>query len=456
MLTAKILIVDDDVDVLSAAKLMLKRHFSQVDIEKNPQRIPFLVTNGNYDAILLDMNFTRDVISGKEGFDWLDRILDIDPLAVVVLFTAYGDVEMAVRAMKSGAMDFVLKPWENEKLLATMQAAVQKRMDGKVQAGSQQVATSTKTTSNRSLPQANFVASSPVMQQLYATVERVAATDATVLILGENGTGKSDLAQLIHQKSNRVDKPFVIVDLGAIPESLFESELFGHVRGAFTDAKEDRAGRFEEAHGGTLFLDEIGNLSLQMQSKLLTVLQNRTVTRVGSNKPRQVDVRIVCATNQPIGQMVADRAFRQDLLYRINTIELRLPPLRERPEDIVPLAELFLKQYRHQYKRVVTAFSAALIKQLQRYNWPGNVRELKSAVERAVILTQQNTLQPEDFFQNAFTETSQFTETYQLEEMEKQLIVKAMKKYSGSITEVARELGLSRQALYRRMEKYGL
>jgi len=456
MLTAKILIVDDDVDVLSAAKLMLKRHFSQVDIEKNPQRIPFLVTNGNYDAILLDMNFTRDVISGKEGFDWLDRILDIDPLAVVVLFTAYGDVEMAVRAMKSGAMDFVLKPWENEKLLATMQAAVQKRADGKVQAGGQPSVTSPKAAVKGSGPQPNFLASSPIMQQLYDTVERVAVTDATILILGENGTGKSDLAQLIHLKSNRLDKPFVIVDLGAIPESLFESELFGHVKGAFTDAKEDRTGRFEEAHGGTLFLDEIGNLSLQMQAKLLTVLQNRTVTRVGSNKPRTVDVRIICATNQPIGQMVAERTFRQDLLYRINTIELRLPPLRERPEDIVPLAELFLKQYRHQYKRVVTTLSAALIKQLQRYNWPGNVRELRSAVERAVILTQQSTLQTEDFFQNAFTETSQFTETYQLEEMEKQLIVKAMKKYNGNITEVARELGLSRQALYRRMEKYEL
>ncbi|AEI48394.1 sigma-54-dependent transcriptional regulator [Runella slithyformis] len=456
MLTAKLLIVDDDVDVLSAAKLLLKRHFSQVDIEKNPQRIPFLVTNGNYDAILLDMNFTRDVISGKEGFDWLDRILDTDPLAVVVLFTAFGDVEMAVRAMKAGAMDFVLKPWENDKLLATMQAAVHKRADNKAKAGINPPAQANKPAAGRSLPQANFVASSAVMQQLYATAERVAVTDATVLVLGENGTGKSDLAQLIHQKSNRADKPFVIVDLGAIPESLFESELFGHVKGAFTDAKEDRAGRFEEAHGGTLFLDEIGNLSLPMQAKLLTVLQNRTVTRVGSNKTKQIDVRIICATNQPIGQMVADRTFRQDLLYRINTIELRIPPLRERPEDIVPLTELFLKQYRHQYKRVVTTLSAALVKQLQRYHWPGNVRELRSAVERAVILAQQNTLQPEDFFQNAFTETSQFTETYQLEEMEKQLIVKAMKKYNGNITEVAKELGLSRQALYRRMEKYGL
>ncbi|MCP1383072.1 sigma-54-dependent transcriptional regulator [Runella salmonicolor] len=456
MLTAKVLIVDDDVDVLSAAKLLLKRHFSQVDIEKNPQRIPFLVTNGNYDAILLDMNFTRDVISGKEGFDWLDRILDIDPLAVVVLFTAFGDVEMAVRAMKAGAMDFVLKPWENDKLLATMQAAVRKREENKAKVGGSPVASANKPTSGKPMSQPTFVASSAIMQQLYATAERVAVTDATVLVLGENGTGKSDLAQLIHQKSNRADKPFVIVDLGAIPESLFESELFGHVKGAFTDAKEDRAGRFEEAHGGTLFLDEIGNLSLPMQAKLLTVLQNRTVTRVGSNKTKQIDVRIICATNQPIGQMVADRTFRQDLLYRINTIELRIPPLRERPEDIVPLTELFLKQYRHQYKRVVTALSAALIKQLQRYHWPGNVRELRSAVERAVILTQQNTLQPEDFFQNAFTETSQFTETYQLEEMEKQLIVKAMKKYNGNITEVAKELGLSRQALYRRMEKYGL
>ncbi len=456
MLTAKVLIVDDDVDVLSAAKLLLKRHFSQVDIEKNPQRIPFLVTNGNYDAILLDMNFTRDVISGKEGFDWLDRILDTDPLAVVVLFTAFGDVEMAVRAMKAGAMDFVLKPWENDKLLATIQAAVHKRADNKTKAGVNPPAQANKPVAGRPLPQANFVASSAIMQQLYATAERVAVTDATVLVLGENGTGKSDLAQLIHQKSNRADKPFVIVDLGAIPESLFESELFGHVKGAFTDAKEDRAGRFEEAHGGTLFLDEIGNLSLPMQAKLLTVLQNRTVTRVGSNKTKQIDVRIICATNQPIGQMVADRTFRQDLLYRINTIELRIPPLRERPEDIVPLTELFLKQYRHQYKRVVTTLSAGLIKQLQRYHWPGNVRELRSAVERAVILAQQNTLQPEDFFQNAFTETSQFTETYQLEEMEKQLIVKAMKKYNGNITEVAKELGLSRQALYRRMEKYGV
>ncbi|MFN3382946.1 MAG: sigma-54-dependent transcriptional regulator, partial [Runella zeae] len=280
MQTAKILIVDDDVDVLSAAKLLLKRHFSQVDIEKNPQRIPFLVTNGDYDAILLDMNFTRDVISGKEGFDWLDRILDIDPLAVVVLFTAFGDVEMAVRAMKAGAMDFVLKPWENDKLLATMQAGVQKRANDKAQAGLAAPITTNKAAPARQNSSINLVFVSALMQQLFETAERVAVTDATILILGENGTGKSDLAQLIHQKSKRADKPFVTVDLGAIPESLFEGELFGHVKGAYTDAKEDRAGRFEEANGGTLFLDEIGNLSLPMQAKLLTVLQSRVVTRV--------------------------------------------------------------------------------------------------------------------------------------------------------------------------------
>jgi DNA-binding NtrC family response regulator len=447
MQTAKILIIDDDVDVLSAAKLLLKRHFSQVDIEQNPLKIPFLITNGNYDAVLLDMNFTRDVSSGKEGFDWLDRILDIDPQAVVVLFTAYGDVEMAVRAMKVGAMDFVLKPWINDKLLAIMQAAADRRTvsRGQVVVGS----TVAKT-------QPNLVYASAAMLSLIQTAERVAMTDANVLILGENGTGKSEIAQHIHQKSNRANQPFIIADLGAIPETLFESELFGHTKGAFTDAKEDRIGRFEEAQGGTIFLDEIGNLSLTAQAKLLSVIQNRTITRVGSNKPRALDVRIVCATNQNLNEMVSVRTFRQDLMYRINTIELLLPPLRERIEDIVPLAEHFLKQFRHQYKRSVTSLSASLIKQLQRYNWPGNVRELRSAVERAVILTQENILQPEDFFKNTHTETAQFTETFQLEDMEKNLIVKAMKKHNGNITEIARELGLSRQALYRRMEKYGV
>ena len=445
----KLLIVDDDVDVLSAAKLLLKRHLMQVDIEKNPERIPFLITNGNYDVILLDMNFTHDVSSGREGFHWLDRILDIDPLAVVVLFTAYGDIEMAVHAIKVGAIDFVLKPWENEKLLATIQAAAvirQNRKEGrKTKAGQDKSAL-------HSVGQSLNLATQRVLE----TAVRVAETEANVLILGENGTGKTQLAHLIHQNSPRAAKPFVSVDLGSISETLFESELFGHVKGAFTDAKDDRAGRFEEAQGGTIFLDEIGNLSVSMQAKLLAVLQNRTVTRVGSNKPRNIDVRLLCATNQPLLDMVANRSFRQDLMYRINTIELRLPPLRERTEDIVPLAEQFLKQYRQQYKRPVTGLSAALSKQLQRYAWPGNIRELQHAVERAVILTHGNILQPDDFFFDSQSETGSFASTFQIEEMEKTMVIKALKKFEGNITEAARELGLSRAALYRRLEKYGL
>ena len=448
MQTAKILIIDDDVDVLSAAKLLLKRHFSQIDIEKNPEKIPFLITNGAYDVVLLDMNFTRDLSSGREGFQWLDRILDIDSQAVVVLFTAYGDIEMAVRAIKVGAVDFVLKPWDNDKLLAVIQNAFELKLNKK---NSKNEVRKPKAVNNLLVESQN-----QTTKQVIETASRVALTDANILILGENGTGKTQLAQLIHQHSNRSEKPFVTVDLGALSESLFESELFGHVKGAFTDAKEERAGRFEEAQGGTIFLDEIGNLSLAMQAKLLTVIQNKTVTRVGSNKIRPTDVRIVCATNKSISEMIDSKAFRQDLLYRINTIELTIPPLRERPEDIVPLAEHFLKLFSKQYKRVLSGISAALSKQLQRYSWPGNVRELQHAIERAVILTQHQSLQPEDFFLNEKSSDTKFADTFQIEEMEKVMVIKSLKKFNGNITEAARELGLSRAALYRRMEKYGV
>ncbi len=447
MQTAKILIVDDDIDVLSAAKLLLKRHFSQIDIEKNPEKIPFLITNGNYDVVLLDMNFTRDVSSGREGFQWLDRILDIDPQSVVVLFTAYGDVEMAVRAIKLGAVDFVLKPWNNERLLEIIQNAVEIKLEKTAKKDVKKI----KSTQNILIESNN-----QNTKQVIETATRVAKTDATVLVLGENGTGKTQLAQLIHLNSSRSEKPFVTVDLGALSESLFESELFGHVKGAFTDAKDERAGRFEEANGGTIFLDEIGNLSLPMQAKLLTVIQNRTVTRVGSNKQRPIDVRIICATNKSPAEMVDAKAFRQDLLYRINTIELTIPPLRERPEDIALLAEHFLKIYSKQYKRVLSGISASLSKQLQRHSWPGNVRELQHAIERAVILTQHHSLQPEDFFLNEKTSDTKFTDTFQLDEMEKIMVIKSLKKFNGNITEAARELGLSRAALYRRMEKYGI
>ena len=455
MQDAKLLLVDDDPDVLLAARLLLKRHVATVDIEKNPEKLPFLLNNNRYDAIVLDMNFQRDVSSGREGFAWLDRILDIDPTARVVLFTAYGDVEMAVRAIKAGAADFVLKPWQNDKFLETIRGAVRKAGSNPPPAepGKQ-------TTPNggpKTTKQTTIIGAA--MRPILDTVERVAPTDANMLILGENGTGKDLVARAIHEQSSRHAGPFVSVDVGALTESLFESELFGHVKGAFTDARDDRAGRFEEANGGTIFLDEIGNLTPGQQAKLLTVLQQRQVTRVGSNKSRSVDVRLICATNADLSERAGTSAgFRQDLLYRINTIELTLPPLRERPTDIGPLAEYFAKKYAKQYNRPVAAISPALLTEMKQYRWPGNVRELQHAIERAVILGQGKTLEPTDFVfrKGASAATSPVNETLQLEDMERQLIQQTMQKYRGSITDVARELGLSRQALYRRLEKFGL
>ncbi|MBD2757013.1 sigma-54-dependent transcriptional regulator [Spirosoma validum] len=458
MQDAKLLLVDDDPDVLLAARLLLKRHVSSVDIEKNPEKLPFLLNNNRYDAIVLDMNFQRDVSSGREGFAWLDRILDIDPKARVVLFTAYGDVEMAVRAIKAGAVDFVLKPWQNDKFLDTIRGAVEGRKDDKEDIKKEK--NGKEPSDKKPAKQTNIIGSA--MRPILDTVEQVAPTDANVLILGENGTGKDLIARAIHDYSDRRDKPFVSVDVGALTESLFESELFGHVKGAFTDARDDRAGRFEEANGGTIFLDEIGNLSPAQQARLLTVLQQRQVTRVGSNKARPIDVRLICATNADINERVAERQFRQDLLYRINTIELHLPPLRERPGDIGPLAEFFLKKYSKQYNRSVSGLSPALLAEMKQYRWPGNVRELQHAVERAVILarpelTPGTLLEPNNFvFKNGATTASPVNETLQLEDMERQLIQQAMQKYRGSITDVAKELGLSRQALYRRLEKFGL
>ncbi|MFB0947940.1 MAG: sigma-54 dependent transcriptional regulator [Spirosomataceae bacterium] len=440
----KILIVDDDVDVLSAAKLLLKRNFEKVEIEKNPEKIPFLLNNYTFDLILLDMNFMRDVNTGKEGFEWLDKVLDLNPKQKVILFTAYGDVEMAVRAIKSGATDFVLKPWENDKLLATILTAL----------GKKEEVTEEETAEDW---KRDIIGNSEAMQKVFDTIERVAQTDANILILGENGTGKDLVAKAIHRLSNRSEKSYVQADLGAVSETLFESELFGHKKGAFTDAKEDRIGRFEEADGGTIFLDEIGNIPMTLQSKLLTVIQNRTVTQVGSNKQKNIDVRLITATNEPIYDRVQERSFRQDLLFRINTIEIHLPPLRDRSNDIVLIAEHFLNVYRKKYNRKITGISAALAKKLMHYPWPGNVRELQHAIERAVIMTQNTSLIPEDFFiGNNQQQSTTFEETFQLEEMEKQLVIKTMKKFSGNITEAAKEMGISRQALYRRIEKYGL
>jgi DNA-binding NtrC family response regulator len=454
----KILIVDDNEDLLKAAKMFLKRHIAQVDIEKNPEAIPALMANEDYDVILLDMNFNKDVSSGSEGYYWLEKILQIDPSAVVVLITAYGDVQMAVKAIKAGATDFVLKPWENEKLLATLFSAMRLRetLDEvqNLKIKNQEI--------NQSINEkySDIIGQSPSMQRIFQTIDRVAHTDANVLILGENGTGKELIARAIHRNSPRKNESFVSVDLGSITETLFESELFGHKKGSFTDAKEDRPGRFELANKGSLFLDEIGNLSMTLQAKLLTVLQNRRVSRVGANKETPVDIRLVCATNMPLYEMVKENRFRQDLLYRINTIEIEIPPLRERMEDIPVLANHFLKQYTARYDKKITKISEGALTRMHKHPWPGNIRELQHSIERAVILSNATVLQPEDF--NFSLNTSKDSENglsldqFNLDEVEKLLIRKVLKKYNGNITQAAAELGLTRSSLYRRLEKHGL
>lgn len=454
----KILIVDDNEDLLKAAKMHLKRHFAQVDVEKNPEAIPSLLNNDNYDVILLDMNFTKDVSSGSEGYYWLEKILKIDPSAVVVLITAYGDIQMAVKAIKAGATDFVLKPWENEKLLATLFSALRLRES--------RDEVETLKIKNHEINQAindkysDIIGQSQAMARIFQTIDRVAQTDANVLILGENGTGKELIARAIHRNSARKNESFVSVDLGSITETLFESELFGHKKGSFTDAKEDRPGRFELSNKGTLFLDEIGNLSMPLQAKLLTVLQNRKVSRVGANKDTPIDIRLICATNLPLYEMVKENRFRQDLLYRINTIEIEIPPLRDRLEDIPLLANHFLKHYSGKYDKNVTKISEAAVTRMNKHPWPGNIRELQHSLERAIILSGSSVLQPEDFNfnANAAREPDQqlSLDQYNLDEVEKLLIRKVLKKYNGNITQAAAELGLTRSSLYRRLEKHGL
>ena len=453
----KILIIDDNEDLLFAAKMFLKKHAKEVTIEKDPRRIPFLVNNNSFDVILLDMNFTDDTTSGKEGFHWLKQIKEIDPKAVVILITAFGDVEMAVRALKEGATDFILKPWQNEKLIATLHSALKlKESYNEVdQLQKKQKALQT----DLKKPYSDIIGSSASMKNIFSIIDKVAQTDANVLILGENGTGKELIARAIHDRSHRKDEIFVGVDMGAITETLFESELFGHKRGAFTDAKDDRAGRFEVADQGTLFLDEIGNLSMPLQSKLLTVLQKREVTRIGTNKPIPVDIRLICATNMPVHEMVQDHTFRQDLLYRINTVEIFLPPLRERQDDIPQLATHFLKQYSQKYRKNFTAFKPAAMELLQRYSWPGNIRELQHAIERAIIMAEGNELDSRDFFflsAKPSSEKAQTAATLNLDDMERSTIQRAIDKNGGNISKAAKELGLTRASLYRRLEKYGL
>jgi len=451
-----ILAVDDNEDILFALKLLLKQHAEMITTINNPADIPDVLGKDDYDVILLDMNFTKDAISGQEGFDWLAKILELDPDAVVVFITAYGDAEKAVKAIKSGATDFVLKPWQNEKLLATISSSIKlrrSRLEAKGLKSRQQ-----EITAMLDQPFHEFIGHSPEMQQVFTTIKKVAATDANVLILGENGTGKELVARALHRNSLRKDEVFISVDLGSIAETLFESELFGHEKGSFTDAKKTKQGRFEIAQGGTLFLDEIGNLSPTLQTKMLTVIERREVIRVGSNKPIPVDVRLICATNTNIHESVTENKFRQDLLYRINTVEIHLPPLRERTGDIPLLAEHFLKIYSKKYKKIIRSISAAAGKKLAQYHWPGNVRELQHAIERAVIMSDSGSLEPDDFLLQASGQkvTDLELETYNLDEIERTIINKVLKQCQGNITQASAELGLTRTSLYRRMEKYDL
>lgn len=450
-----ILIIDDEEDILLSLRLLLKQHYSSVFTERNPYHLPRLLRQYKPEVLLLDMNFSKGSTSGEEGLRWLQKAKELNPQLQVVIITAHSDVPTAVKALKLGALDFVEKPWRNEKLVATIQSAFELgQSQQKIESLEHQ-----QEAMNVALDQPfqDIIGQSDAMQSVYKTIQKVAVTDADVLILGENGTGKELIARALHRQSKRNKKVFMPVDLGAIPDNLFESELFGHKKGAFTDAKEDRMGRFQAAHHGTLFLDEIGNLSLPAQAKLLRALQDRKVTPVGSHQSISVDIRLICATNISLTEAVDEKMFRQDLLYRINTVEIHLPPLRERFGDIPILSEHFLKIYGKKYQKPKIKLAKSAKDKLSGYHWPGNIRELRHAIERAVILGDEEELQAEDFFfQKKEGNIGMNLDDLNLENMERQLIDQAMKKNQGNITKAAKELGLTRAALYRRIEKFGI
>jgi two-component system response regulator HydG len=450
-----ILIIDDDPYILLSVTTLLEQYYSNVRTLKDPSLIPSELNTGSWDVVLLDMNFKPGETSGEEGMQWLERMLRIDAGLNIIIITAYGDVHVAVQAMKKGAIDFIVKPWQNEKLLGTVSAAFKLSQTRKkvYQLQLQKSALSSALDYNYS----EIIGSSPAFVKLKSDISKIAGTDVNVLILGENGTGKELIAREIHRNSPRRNEVFVNVDLGSLSETLFESELFGHQKGAFTDAAEDRVGRFEAASGGTLFLDEIGNLTTPLQAKLLSSLQNREIYRVGSNRPVEVDIRLICATNQSVKQMAVLGSFRQDLLYRINTIEIEIPPLRERREDIPLLANHYLSLYRRKYRKGNLILPDHVIKKLQEYDWPGNIRELQHAIERAVIMSDGKSLKITDFQLLVKDVSSDLIhDNYNLEILEKWAIDRCLKKYGGNVSKAAAELGLTRGSLYRRMEKYDL
>lgn len=445
-----ILVIDDDPDILTAVRLLLRPEVKEIVTEKNPENIRALLSKQEFDAVLLDMNFKSSINTGNEGLFWLKKIKEMRPSVSVIMITAYGDIDLAIRSLKEGAFDFVVKPWHNEKLIATIREAVRKK-DNKAAGSSADVASP--------IFETELLGQSEVMQDIFYKVKKIAPTDANILILGENGTGKELVAKAIHQFSQRAAKPFVKVDVGALTDSLFESELFGHKKGAFTDAREDRAGRFEAANTGTLFLDEIGNISLRQQAKLLSVLQNRQVIRLGTNEPIPIDIRLVCATNLSLADLANENRFRRDLIYRINTVEIVLPPLRKRGNDILLLAEHFSKLYSDKYMKPQFELDEKAREKLLSYHYPGNIRELQYSIERAVIMADDSVLTAKNIIFSPIESTAagvpEMDDT-NLGHVEKNTILRVIEKNNGNISKAAKELGITRTALYRRLSKYDI
>lgn len=439
---AGILIVDDDEDILFSARVWLKKFFTEVVTINSPNKIITALQNHQIDVILLDMNFRRGFEDGKEGLYWLSEIKEIDKDVPVILMTAYGEVELAVEALKNGATDFILKPWNNEKLYASVNLAVDISRKNKKLSQWENL--------QENAENYELQTQSPKMQQAINTIKKVAATDANLLLLGENGTGKFVMAEYIHQNSKRKNEPFVHIDLGSISENLFEAELFGYAKGAFTDAKTDKAGKIENADGGTVFLDEIGNLTPQLQQKLLTLIQTKKLSRIGETKERFPDVRFIFATNADLKKMISENTFREDLYFRINTVEVELPPLRERKEDIASLAEFFIKKYEKKYGK--SNLKITNLEEVQNYHFPGNIRELEHSVEREIILSENENIK----LSLSHTASEEQITSLNLEEMEEKMIKNALKKHKGNITLAAEALGLTRASLYRRMEKFGI
>jgi len=455
-LEARILIVDDNEEVLVALELYLSSFFANIYTEKNPNLLPSLLERENFDVILLDMNFSAGISSGNEGIYWMQEILKIDPLAAIIFITAYGDIQLAVKAIRMGAVDFITKPWENEKMLATIQSALELRKS--------RMEISSLRNKQRYLARdidrkfQFFPGQSDLMKHIFEMIDKVASTDANVLILGENGTGKELVAREIHRLSHRSDEVFITVDMGSFPETLFESELFGHMKGSFTNALDDKAGRMELANGGTLFLDEIGNLPFALQSKILATLQNREIFRIGSTKSIPVNFRLISATNQSLYAMVEEKQFREDLLYRINTIQLEIPPLRERKEDILGLAEFFLEKYGGKYEKINLKLHSSARDKLQKHSWPGNIRELEHIIEKAVILADKNLIYADDiqFYANKKKTASVNRKVSNLQENEKIIIAEVLRDCYGNMSESADKLGITRATLYRKIRKYEL